>query len=355
MSAGEAQVRELIADQAGEWLAAHRAGPLDAAERHAFHAWLTTSPLHIQEYLGVAALARLLPVAADDPQMPLEAILQRVRAGSEVLRLERVAPAASRRGETRALRRWLWVALPGALAALGLALLWWHGDRVSTQRYVTQHGELKSWQLSDHSMLRLNTDTSLTVRYSRSERLIELERGEALFEVAHETQRPFRVVAGSATVLAVGTTFGVRREAVSMLVTVLHGRVVVSALAGGAVASVGAGEMVRVSDGAPPGEVTAADTQRSTAWLHRQIAFDREPLAMVADEFNRYSPLPIQIETPALRRLTISGVFSVDDTQTFLDFLRTLPGVAVQTTSSSIRVFEVRPTTASQRPGDPQL
>jgi transmembrane sensor len=356
MSTDEDQVREIIAAQAGEWLAAHRAGPFDVDERRAFFDWLTTSPVNVEEYLGVAALARQLPVAADDPEMPLESILERVRAESgSVARLERTSPSSSARGETRPQHRWLWAAVPAALAALGFALLWSNGDRVSNQRYATRHGELRSWRLSDQSMLRLNTDTSVTVRYSPSERLVDVDRGEALFEVTHEAHRPFRVVAGRVSALAAGTTFSVHREPGSTLVTVLQGRVAVSAVgSGGGAATVEPGEQVRVIDGEPPGPVTATDVERSTAWLHRQIVFEREPLAMVAAEFNRYSALPIEIETPALRTLMITGNFSVDDTETFLDFLRTFPGVTVQATSSRIRVFEAPSTTPSQHPVHPR-
>jgi len=353
MSTGEEQVREIIAGQAGEWLAAHRDGPLDATEVRAFYAWLTTSPVHIEEYLGVAALARQLPAAADDPEMPLEAILERVRADTGRVTQLDTTPSLSAPARVRPQRRWLWAAVPAALAVIGFSL-WWNGEHITTERYATRHGELRSWRLSDDSTLRLNTDTSVTVRFSRAERLVEVERGEALFEVAHVAGRPFRVIAGSASAVAVGTAFSVHREASETLVTVVQGRVAVSATGTrGATAIVEAGEQVRVRDGEPPGPVTPADVERSTAWLHRQIVFEREPLGTVAAEFNRYSPLPIEIETPALRTLQITGIFSVDDTETFLDFLRTFPGVTVQATSASIRVRQAPPAVPTQHPAHP--
>jgi ferric-dicitrate binding protein FerR (iron transport regulator) len=86
--------------------------------------------------------------------------------------------------------------------------------------------------------------------------------------------------------------------------------------------------------------------------LHRQIVFEREPLALVAAEFNRYSALPIDIETPALGTLPITGIFSVDDTETFLDFLRTFQGVSIQATSTRIRVFQAAPTAPAGPPTD---
>jgi transmembrane sensor len=103
--------------------------------------------------------------------------------------------------------------------------------------------------------------------------------------------------------------------------------------------AVNAGEQVRIIGGRLPALATRVDTQRSTAWLNRQIAFDQQPLATVAAEFNRYGAVPIEIESPSLRTFVISGVFAADDTETFLSFLRTLDGVTVEATSTRIRVF----------------
>ena len=83
----------------------------------------------------------------------------------------------------------------------------------------------------------------------------------------------------------------------------------------------------------------AVDAQRTTAWLHRQIAFDHEPLEQVAAEYNRYTSKPIEIATPALRNLQISGVFATDDPEAFIAFLRSLKGVRVEVTETRIRVW----------------
>jgi transmembrane sensor len=354
MNPDEEKVRELIACQAGEWVAAHRAGGLDAAERRAFYAWLIASPVHVEEYLEVALLSRRLPVAAADPELPLETILDRVREEPESVTRIGNAPHPSRAApRARPQRRWLWAAVPAGLAVIAVTLFWLRGEHVTPERYATRHGEMRSWRLGDNSTLRLNTDTSVTARYSHSQRLIEIERGEVLFEVAHESARPFRVVAGTASVLAVGTTFSVYRQGGSTLVTVVQGRVGVSTVTAGSISvNAGAGEQVRVMDGERPQPPTRADVQRSTAWLHRQIIFEREPLALVTAEFNRYSPRPIDIETPALGTLPITGIFSVDDTETFLDFLRTFDRVTIEATPTRIRVFQAAPKRPAARPAE---
>src|SRR5271170_3775839 len=83
MNSNEEQVRTAIAEQAGEWFAVNDEGPLDARDSAALAVWLKTSPVHIEEFLGVSAIARDLREARTDPQYSLEAILSRARAEEE--------------------------------------------------------------------------------------------------------------------------------------------------------------------------------------------------------------------------------------------------------------------------------
>jgi len=345
----------MIAILAGEWFLAHRSSAMDAAAVARFYEWLTASPLHVEEYLGVARVASLLPTAAVDPDSPLEKILERLRGEVQsVASNEPQLRAAVSPVHERKLPRWAFVAVSAMLAVVAIALLWWKVAGTMVEHDATRHGELKSVQLSDNSTLRLNTDTYVTVHYSRSQRLVKLVHGEALFEVVPQAKRAFRVAAGTTNIVAVGTTFAVRQEAASTLVTVVRGRVAVwTAEDSNSAVQVDEGYAVRVLAGQPPGSVVPADLLQATAWLHRQIIFESEPLAAVAIEFNRYSPVPIEIETPALRTLPISGVFSVDDTETFLDFLRSLEGVSISSTSTRIRVYQSVTPSPGSPPGRP--
>jgi transmembrane sensor len=362
MNMSEEHVRMSIALQAGDWFARNRAGTLDEGERRAFAAWLKASPLNAEEYLEVALIASDLPAATAEPDEPLEVLLERARnddsgnvVAFEAPRRVAVAGSAQRR---RPHRVRFAAAATLVVAAIG-ALLWWNGERGGSQSLVTRHGEQQDWRLADGSVLHLDTDTAVTVRYARHERSIEMSRGQALFEVAHEPGRPFRVLAGPAEVIAVGTQFDVRKESDSTLVTVVQGRVTVAATdEGSAPASavsrrvllVSAGQQARVTARSLPAQPSPADLDRSTAWLRRQLSFERQPLEVVAAEFNRYSPVPIEIETPALRTLPISGVFAADDIASFIGFLRNLEGVSVETSAGRIRVFRAPPPPSIKRP-----
>ena len=102
MTPSEEQVRSAVAQQAGTWFIANQSGSLEQAERAAFVAWLKASPIHVEEYLGVALVAHDLPAAAEDPQLPLESLIELARADDTdgVVSLETVARAGPARSRT---------------------------------------------------------------------------------------------------------------------------------------------------------------------------------------------------------------------------------------------------------------
>jgi transmembrane sensor len=99
-----------------------------------------------------------------------------------------------------------------------------------------------------------------------------------------------------------------------------------------------ADQQIVVTKGAWPAAPMAVDAHGTVSWMRRQITFDHEPLSRVATEFNRYTSKPIEIATPALGDMEISGVFATDDTDAFIAFLRSLKGVRVEITATRIRV-----------------
>jgi transmembrane sensor len=363
MISNEKQVRAAIAEQAGEWFVTNDEGPLDARDAAALGAWLKASPVHVEEFLGVSVIARDLREAAIDPEYSVEAVLALARA-EDATPIRPFWPRVFAPVSDMSSRRWLAAAVTiGALAVLSFALFsLWNVKPIATVaapggvtalHFETRHGELLSRRLPDDSVLHLNTDSAVTVQYRKSERLVTLTSGQADFEVAHDPERTFRVIAGPAEVIATGTNFDVHLEDDSTVVTVVEGRVAV----GPTLISekldtksspehllrfvqLGADQQIAVVTGAWPATPATVDAQRTTAWMRRQIAFDQEPLERVVLEFNRYAPKPIEIATPALRNLQISGVFATNDTEAFVAFLRSLKGVHIEVTATRIRVSQ---------------
>ena len=358
MTPSEEQVRTAVAQQAGTWFVANQTGSLEQAERAAFVAWLRASPIHVEEYLGVALIAHDLPAAADDPQVPLESLLELARADDTDSIVMFEAPLQVR----EPVRKRLWsprglslaTSMAAALLLLTASVLWWahDGELLGLPRtYQTAHGEQAAARLPDGSELRLNTDSAVTVRYNRRERVIEIARGQAFFVVTGDDHRRFRVAAGNAQALALGTRFDVYRKPEATIVTVVEGSVAVLAepppppgvtgLPPDAL-RVHAGYQVHVDTGGMPAQPIPVDVQEAGAWLQGKIAFEQRPLGEVADEFNRYGSIPIEIDDTMLRALPISGSFDAYDIDSFVAFLQTLDGVRVERTSARIRVFGVK-------------
>jgi transmembrane sensor len=352
MSSNQQRVRGLIAEEAADWFVENRDG-LDTEQRREFTAWLKASPVHVEEYLALTALAQDLPAACEPADEIREQLVGRARREEDTT-VHSLWPLAPVAGQAVRSRRWQPLAVAASLSVLSVGLLtlghYWPNTQPSISsdatvlRFQSRHGEQQTHQLADHSVIRLNTDTAVTVRFDNKERLVVLEAGEADFEVAHEARRAFRVSAGSAQVVAIGTKFDVRLGQAATLVTVAEGRVNVGLTSNAEhtirYLQLGAGQQMRVAEGEWPARPVAVDVERTTAWLHRQIKFDNEPLARVTSEFNRYAPTPFEITTPDLQDLKISGVFATNDTDAFIAFLRSLQGVHIEVTATRIRVSQ---------------
>lgn len=355
MSQSNSQIREAIAEQASDWFIQNRSGPLDGEASARFMAWLQTSPVHVEVYLRIAALAPDFAAAAKGITTPLETLLARAQTDNLSSLETSVAERAPERLRLQPRRTRVWSVAAAATAALAFvtcAAIWStrDGERFGLPRtYRTAYGEQRAEVLPDGSVLHLNMDSAVTVRYSAAERVVSVDRGQALFEVAQQGQRRFRVQAGPAGVIAVGTQFDVYRHSGAVRITVVEGSVAVYAGPSPPTVSVDrraansvrldAGDQLDVSDriGAP----RHVDARAAVAWLQRQIAFENQPLVEVAAEFNRYGLIAIVIDDDTLRALPISGAFDAYDIDSFAAFLATLDGVVVQRTPTRIRVVTV--------------
>ncbi|MCV6624776.1 MAG: FecR domain-containing protein, partial [Cellvibrionaceae bacterium] len=187
---------------------------------------------------------------------------------------------------------------------LGLAfMLYQPSDGDYQQLASTNIGEIQQLQLPDGSRVNINTNTVLEVRYQNHERAIYLNRGEANFSVAHETERPFVVYVGQQRVVALGTRFNIRHGAGHSELIVTEGRVAVEAATASADSparqQVAAGQQLRLGQLSNPViEAPAARTEQRLAWQRGMLAFNGQALAEAVAEINRYSAKRIIINDP---------------------------------------------------------
>jgi transmembrane sensor len=372
-----------ILEEAAAWFVELVGDDIALDQRKAFDQWMRRSPEHIKAFLELvpiweAAAARNGPTTQIDELIAL-ARQQHVnvvsitagggRSAHTELMPETGHAATGIRGAPRSWSKLGAMALAACLAVICLAATLYLGRNT----YATDIGEQRSVTLSDGSLLQLNADSKVEVRLTDKQRSVELIRGQALFSVAHDVSRPFIVHSGRAQIRAVGTQFDVYRKHTGTTVTVVEGRVTVSALPEDGTRSrdqaaeasragtiqelnllLDAGEQTTVKESAArrggtaavsaesssenTGEIRLVDLAAATAWTEHRLMFQKATLADVADEFNRYNTRKLVIVDPKTRQFLISGTFSSTDPASLLRFLKTQPGMHVIEGESQVRI-----------------
>src|SRR5580704_10287843 len=195
MTSKDEQIRAAIVEQAAEWLVANDEQPLAARESAALAAWLKASPVHVEEFLGVSVVARDLREAAADAEYSVAMVVARARADGDAA-VQPLWPRLITPARSVSSRAWLTVAAATmaaiVLVSLGVRPLWDVRPGVAVPvgttalHFETRHGEQLSRRLADNSVLHLDTDSAVTIRFGKTERLVALTAGQAVFEVAHE-------------------------------------------------------------------------------------------------------------------------------------------------------------------------
>lgn len=226
---------------------------------------------------------------------------------------------------------WRPVAWSGLAAALVLGAFLGFRALPSTRspetRYTTTTAGYERARLADGSTLELNTASAARVQFTAAERRVELESGEAHFEVAHDTARPFVVNAGGVAVRAVGTAFNVRFVSGAVEVTVTEGKVAVGpAMSSGGATLVAANQRLALplAAAAPANAIESlapADVRAVLAWQRRVTDFSDTPLSEVTARFNRHNSLQLVVADPALGSRRIGGMFALDDAEAFVRLL----------------------------------
>jgi transmembrane sensor len=312
-----------IEAEAMAWLAERDEG-FGPGRAEAFSAWIRRDQRH------QAAVAELEQVLGQLQRLAE----RRDEVNAHFGRVPPAGPAAAPVSRTAAW--WRPAAWIGAAAALAVgAFLGFRPDPSAAAAgilHATTSAGYERSRLADGSMLELNHSSSARVRFSDGERRVELESGEAHFEVAHDTARPFVVQAAGVAVRAVGTAFNVRHVPGAVEVTVTEGRVAI----GGPAAADGAAPLTLAAQermvipvvaaslvAVPPvvERLAAAEVRTVLAWQRRVTDFSDTPLAEVVARFNRHHSLQLVVDDPALGARRIGGLFALDDVEAFVRLL----------------------------------
>lgn len=158
-------------------------------------------------------------------------------------------------------------------------------------------------ELKDGSRVHLNRGSAITVSpFSGITRHVTLS-GEAYFEVAPDTKKPFLIKCGKTVTEVIGTAFNLRQSKDEVILSVQSGKVIFRtadpkeealALTSGE-AAVFEHEQLRMLPNPSP---------NYNAWHTRQLWFKGMSLSEVAKEVSTYFNQPVIIENPAVKNCT---------------------------------------------------
>jgi transmembrane sensor len=155
-------------------------------------------------------------------------------------------------------------------------------EPVAYNTLSTKNGEQSPYPLvlSDGSKVWLNAQSSITfpTAFNRKERIVKLV-GEAIFEISHEANRPFKVQAQNQTIEDIGTVFNVNAYAdeATVKTTLIEGKVKVGNML--------LSEPGQQTDGL---NVKSVNAKRFTAWKNGDFYFENEDIQTVMRELSRW-------------------------------------------------------------------
>ena len=299
-----------IRAQAAVWVTDLHGPERSAALEAGVRRWLAEDPRHAQAFeLATEAWQRSgnLPAHLLDQPRPTVTLRELVSKRTTRARASRYALAGA-----------------AALCLLLAATFYLLRDPILSTGYAEQ----KTVDLTDGTQVTLNANSRVIVDYNDRLRQVTVSQGEVLFNVTKHQSRPFVVIIGSRKVVALGTSFEVRREDArepSFTVTLIEGRVAIEALrtpvispfeSGEATTLLNPGQRLRFAANTPDA-VDSPAIDKVIAWQHGQLIFEDTSIRDAAAEFNRYGKRRLTIDASVSDTIRVGGVFRIGDPDSF--------------------------------------
>ena len=308
------------------WLAEIESPDLSEEQERSFYQWLNHSPEHLNAYIWAESIwSRGAVLDKVRPQY-----VGHLNEGCVVALKAKDTGGPTKRETWLKPRRILQASSIAAslFIAVFFAHLMWHTPE-TTERFIqhqTQLGEQREISLADGTVVTLNTNTKISLPEQFGDtRTVNLEKGEAFFQVSHDQSRPFIVKTAEGLVIVLGTSFSVSKTSSQTTIVVAEGRVGLlpeTSVWDGKLPDfqLKRDEKVKLLPGSKPEKVRASQL---LSWRSGALVYHNEPLHEVLADLNRYHEQSFQIADPNLEHKVVSAVIPVDnDFESTLNLLK---------------------------------
>ncbi|MBW2366896.1 MAG: FecR domain-containing protein [Deltaproteobacteria bacterium] len=355
--------------EAVEWVLKLKSGELPPEDQAQFDAWLCESSKNAEKFKLINALWESTETLREDA---FTSQVMNRRGVTEKEQPAREKPIQSLTKQTR----FRWAASAAALLVIIVSAVLTQSYLGTEKMYRTDTGEQRSIYFDDGSFIHLDSETHIAAAFDEKIRHIDLEKGRALFSVAHDPNRPFVVTVGTINVRALGTKFNVDKlDDMRVAVAVTEGKVKVTKAKddevlgkkipfatieapqpkpGKSIAQynekmenlraeiISTGEAIVVDDREKKYQVKQVNLKQANAWREGRLHFSKAHLPDVIGEINRYLKKKIVIGDERLNDVEINMNFDIKHCKYFLDTLHDVVPVTKHTDSHNRIVIAKR-------------
>ena len=194
-------------------------------------------------------------------------------------------------------------------------------NEVAYNTLIVPYGRRSKVQLSDGSTVWLNSGTKLVYPrvFGKNKREVYLE-GEAMFDIAHDINRPFKVIADNHNIQVLGTVFNVSNyKDENSISTVLKSGSVQISYKGNSIFK--PKEMLKITPGTlavynkKSHRINAekVDVEKYFSWIEGKLIFKNDNLKLIMKKISRYYNIDIVINNSNIENQTFSGALDLKE------------------------------------------
>ncbi len=332
--------KKTVREAAISWFLRMQQIDIEHPDRSKFDAWLMADASHQQAYQQVSDVWEGFDSV--EQLKSLDAAMQQKQFQQSIS-----AKQTRARHIKQTLTGLLSVALITFVSLFGYRT--WQAQPVMQTIAIAEIGQIKAQTLEDGTKLNINANSEVEVTYYRDKRLVKLKRGEVIFEVARDENRPFVIDSGFGRVTVLGTRFAVNRLQKRIRVSVDHGRVQLETVNenGGAQQSnslintliLNDGEVAEIMQNQTPKRTTQSAND-AFSFAKGAISFDKAGLAEIAETLSRYRKPAVTLQSSLVDDSEITAVIKVQDIEKFIANLPDMAAVQVQSTARQTVIMQ---------------
>lgn len=297
------------ARQALRWVIQCSAGPLPERQQRRLQRWLQADPRHLLAWRQQNAFWQRLDGAGPEVLAALPALT--------------AEPPLSVLPARRALRWGLASAAAVVLMVAAAPHAW-----LLARSDVRSGAAPRSVVLDDGSRAILDADSALALRFDAGQRRLQLLRGRAWFQVAHDA-RPFVVDAAGGEIRDIGTAFSVALQEGTVTTAVSEGAIEVR-IGAAAAQRLQAGQARSYREGRWLGRPQALAVDAVAPWRRNEIALDDQPAAQAIAQLARYRSAPVWVFAGPSAQVRVSGLFHLQQPDPAIEAVAAQSGLRVR-------------------------